>query len=95
MSMEQEAQALFAREAEKVEILAGLRHALDLRYRQICQAARTDWERLIRRDPSDACVTVRVRKNPSIATRGSGFLKSRRQPASKSEAKGSVPRFAH
>jgi hypothetical protein len=95
MSMEQEAQSLFAREAEKAETHAGLRHALDVRYRQICRAARADWERLIGRDPSDACVTVRVQTNQSTATRGSGFLKSRRRPASKSQAKGSVPHFAH
>jgi hypothetical protein len=95
MSVEQEAQALFAREAEKAEILAGLRHALDLRYRQICETARTDWERLIGNDPSDACVTVHVQTDASTATRGAGFLKSRRQAASKSEAKGSVPGFAH
>jgi hypothetical protein len=95
MSMEQKGQTLFASEAEKAEIVAGLRHALDLHYRRICQAARADWERLIGSDPSDACVTVRVQTNPSASTRGSGFLKSRRQPASKSEAKGSVPHFAH
>lgn len=95
MSTEKAAQVLLAREAEKAEIVAGLCHALDLRYRQICQAARADWERLFGSDPADACVTVRVQTSTSTATRGSGFLKSRRQPASKSEAKGSMPRFAH
>ena len=83
-----------AREAQKTEILVGLRHALDLRYRQICQAARADWERLFRGDPSDACVTVRVQKDASTATRGSGFLKSRRQDEAKSEANSSLPHFA-
>ena len=91
--MNQEAQALFARAAEKAEILAALRHALDAQYRRVRQTARADWERLIGSDPSDACVTVRV--HTDTATRGSGFLKSRRQAASKSQAKGSVPRFAH
>jgi hypothetical protein len=93
--MEQELQSLFAREAEKAEIVAGLRHALDLRYREICRAARADWERLFEPDPADACVTVRVQANASTATRTSGFLKCRRKPASKSDAKGSVPGFAN
>lgn len=95
MSMEQDAQSVFAHESEKAEIVAGLGQALDLRYRQICEAARADWERLFGSDPADACVTVRVHSSPSTATRTSGFLRSRRKPASKSEAKGSVPHFAH
>lgn len=95
MSIEQQAQSVFTRASEKAEIVAGLRQALDLRYRQICQAARADWERLFGGDPADACVTVRVQTSASTATRTSGFLKSRRKPSSKSEAKGSVRRFAH
>jgi hypothetical protein len=95
MSMNRKTHALLAREAEKAEILCGLRHALDVQYRRICQTARADWERLIGSDPSDACVTVRIKTDTSTATRGSGFLKSRRQPTSKSQAKSSVPRFAH
>ncbi|MDP9186913.1 MAG: hypothetical protein M3O72_06110 [Verrucomicrobiota bacterium] len=91
MSMEEGKQALFQRELAKVEVVAGLRHALDLKYRRLCQAARADWERLFgRKDPADVCVSVR-----SSAIRSSGFLKSRRQPVSKSGAKGSLPRFAH
>jgi hypothetical protein len=95
MSMEQDAQSVFARESEKAEIVAGLGQALDQRYRQICQAASADWERLFGSDPADACVTVRVQTSPSTATRTSGFLKSRRKPALKSEGKESVPHFAH
>jgi len=100
MSMEEGKQALFQRELAKVEVVAGLRHALDLKYRRLCQAARGDWERLFgRKDPADACVSVRIAVEPiaiqSTAIRGSGFLKSRRQPVSKSGAKGSLPRLAH
>ena len=100
MSTEEEKQALFQRELAKVEVVAGLRHALDLKYRRLCQAARADWERLFgSKDPADACVSVRVAVEPiaiqSSAIRGSGFLKSRRQPVSKSGAKGSLPRLAH
>jgi len=99
MSMEDGKRALFQRELAKVEVVAGLRHALDLQYRRLCEAARSDWERLFgKRDPADACVTVRVAVEAmaiqSSGVRGSGFLKSRR-PVSKSGAKGSLPRFAH
>ena len=95
MSKEQGLQALFQKEADKAEIIAALRHALDTQYRRFCQAARADWERLFGSDPADTCVTVRVSANQPAAIRGSGFLKSRRQPISKSNAKGSVPHFAH
>ena len=97
--MEEGKTALFQTELAKVEVVAGLRHALDLQYRRLCEAARSDWERLFgSKDPADACVTVRVSAEAmaiqSSAIRGSGFLKSRR-PVSKSSAKGSLPRFAH
>ena len=97
--MEEGKQALFQRELAKVEVVAGLRHALDLKYRRLCQAARADWERLFgSKDPADACVSVRVAVEPiaiqSTTIRGSGFLKSRRQPVSKSTAK-RLPGFAH
>ena len=97
--MEEGKQALFQKEPAKVEIVAELRHALDLQYRRLCEAARADWERLFRgfrgKDPAAACVSVRVAAIPSSTTRGSGFLKSRRQAVSKSSAKASLPRFAH
>ena len=94
--MEAGKQALFQRELAKVEIIAGLRHALDSKYRRLCEVARADWERLFGpKDPADACVSVRVAAIQTTAIRGSGFLKSRRQPVSKSNAKGSMPRFAH
>jgi hypothetical protein len=95
MSREEGKQALFQKELAKVEIIAELRHASDLRYRCLCEAARADWERLFHgKDPADGCVSVRVAAIPSSTTRGSGFLKSRRQ-VSKSGAKASLPRFAH
>jgi len=100
MSMAEGKQALFQRELAKLEIVAGIRSALDSKYRRLCQAARADWERLFGdKDPADACVSVRVAVKPAVTQttpiRGSGFLKSRRQPVSKSGAKGSLPRFAH
>jgi hypothetical protein len=92
--MEGRKEALFQQELANVELLTALRHALDFRYRHLCQAARADWERLFGKDPADSCVTVRVATGPAGAVRGSGFLKSRR-PISKSTAKSSLPSFAH
>ena len=94
MSVEETREALFQREVSKAEVIAGLRHALDVQYRRFVDAARADWERLFGSDPADACVSVRVAANKPAAIRGSGFLKSRR-PISKPESKSSMPRFAH
>jgi hypothetical protein len=95
MSSENGAETVFQRELARVEILAGLRHALDFRYRRLCEAARSDWERLFgTKDPADACVSVRVTAIPSGAVRGSGFLKSRKPPGPKTAAK-RLPGFAH
>ena len=95
MSGEEGKRELFQRELVKVETIAGLRQALDLRYRRLCQAARADWERLFgSKDPADACVSVRVTAIPSSATRGSGFLKSRRPLGPKPVTK-RLPGFAH
>lgn len=93
--MEQKPQTALAQEIEKAELLTGIRHVLDLTHRCVCQAARADWEHLFGSDPADTCVTVRVQTSPATGTRGSGFLKPRRQLVSKSHVKGSVPRFAH
>jgi len=94
MNAEEGKQASFQRELTKVETIAGLRQALDLRYRRLCEAARSDWERLFGdKDPADACVSVRVAVEPG-ATRGSGFLKSRRPSGPKTATK-RLPGFAH
>ena len=97
--MEEGKRALFQRELAKVEVVAGLRHALDLQYRRLCQAARADCERLFgSKDLADACVSVRAASEPiaiqTTAIRGSGFLKSRKQQHPKSTAK-RLPGFAH
>jgi hypothetical protein len=92
MSTDNGSEALFQNEVAKAEVIAGLRHALDVQYRRFVQAARADWERLIGSDPADACVTVRVSGDQPAAIRGSGFLKSRRPVA---KTNGSMPRFAH
>ncbi|HXP36005.1 MAG TPA: hypothetical protein VN827_10715 [Chthoniobacterales bacterium] len=95
MSRENGAEALFQRELARVEILAGLRHALDFRYRRLCEAARADWQRLFGgKDPADSCVSVRVAAIPASAIRGSGFLKSRKPSGPKPSTK-RLPGFAH
>lgn len=92
MSTKQGNGSLLKQEVEKAETIAGLRRALDLQYQRLCQLARADWERLVGPDPADVCVTVRI--HPATATRGSGFLKSRRPAITKMVAKNPVPRFA-
>ena len=99
MSKEDGKQAVFQTEVAKLEAIAGLRQALDSHYRRMCEAARSDWERLFgEKDPADACVSVRVSVDPAAvqatATRGSGFLKSRRPSGPKAATKG-LPGFAH
>ncbi len=43
------------------ELTAGLRNALEAKYSRILHAARREWERnFAHRDPSNACVTVRI-----------------------------------
>ncbi|MFL6521802.1 MAG: hypothetical protein ACJ8NS_16435 [Chthoniobacterales bacterium] len=42
-------------------LITGLRHALDVNYTRVLDAAKTHWERCFEgNDPSDACVTVRI-----------------------------------
>lgn len=41
-------------------LITGLRHALDVSYTRVLEAAKDRWERLECIDPSDACVTVRI-----------------------------------
>ena len=99
MRTEEGKQALFQTELAKLEAIAGLRQALDSQYRRMCEAARSDWERLFGgKDQADACVSVRVAdETPAVqttATRGSGFLKSRRPTGPKTGTK-HLPGFAH
>lgn len=56
-------------------LISGLRQALDLSYTRVLAAASREWERnFAGKDPSDACVTVRI----SSGTPGAGIL---RKPA--------------
>jgi hypothetical protein len=42
-------------------LIAGLKHALDMNYARVLDSARQQWERnFAGKDPSDACVSVRI-----------------------------------
>ena len=98
MGTELEKNAAVHKEMIKLEMIEGLRHALDRNYRRLLQTARADWERLFAgKDPSDACVSVRVTVGDSEpetrSVRGSGFLKARKP--SQAKQRRSLPGFAH
>ena len=53
-------------------LITGLRHALDMNYARVLSSARTQWERNFEgKDPSDACVSVRISSGKPTA----GILK--------------------
>jgi hypothetical protein len=53
-------------------LITGLRHALDVNYSRVLATARTQWERNFEgKDPSDACVSVRITSGKPTA----GILK--------------------
>lgn len=83
----------------KVETSQGLQRALGHNFQRLLEDARRQWERRCAdRDPSDACVSVRIvaADTPAVArkaTRGSGPVKSSRQLEQRSNL--SLPRYAH
>src|SRR5712691_1099611 len=98
MRTELEKNAAIHKQMLRLEMIEGLRHALDRNYRRLLKTARADWERLFAgKDPSDACVSVRVTVGDSEpqtrSVRGSGFLKARKPSPAKQRR--SLPRFAH
>jgi hypothetical protein len=49
-------------------LITGLRQALDMNYARVLASARTQWERNFEgKDPSDACVTVRIGSGKPLA----------------------------
>ena len=53
-------------------LITGLRNALDMNYARVLASARTQWERNFEgKDPSDACVSVRISSGKPLA----GILK--------------------
>lgn len=45
---------------DRRRLIAGLKHALDVSYTRVLEAAKDRWDRLECTDPSDACVSVRI-----------------------------------
>jgi hypothetical protein len=65
-----------------VELIAAFQRVLDNHYHRLIEAARADWERLFDgKDPSDACVTVRIHadSDKKSAVRSAGFLPKPKQ----------------
>jgi hypothetical protein len=53
-------------------LITGLRHALDVNYARVLSTAQTRWEQnFAGKDPSDACVSVRITSGKPLA----GILK--------------------
>jgi hypothetical protein len=49
-------------------LIAGLRQALDMNYARVLATAQTQWEQnFAGKDPSDACVTVRINSGKPLA----------------------------
>ena len=58
--------------SQEADLTAPLRKALDQKYGQVVDAARKHWERNFGgKDPSDACVSVRISCNTLAAPRPS------------------------
>ena len=54
-------------DADNRRLIAGLRQALDMNYARLLETAKQDWERHFDgKDPSDACVSVRVTSGDSV-----------------------------
>ena len=77
MSGDRENFSPFQKEMIKLEVVEGLRRALDKNFRRLLDSAKKDWERLFAgKDPSDACVSVRITsgENKRSALPCGGFL---------------------
>jgi hypothetical protein len=75
----------------------GLHRAIDNNFKRLVENARVQWERnFAGKDPSDACVTVRVTTSETPVERppvpGSGFVKSSKKFEQRSNI--SLPRYA-
>jgi len=65
-------------DAENRRLIRALRHALDSNYSRLLETAQQQWDRnFAGKDPSDACVSVRVTSGDSLPT--AGILRRRRR----------------
>ena len=68
--------------ADNRRLIDGLRQALDMNYARLLETAKQEWERnLAGKDPSDACVSVRVTSGDSqrLSLPCAGILRKRRR----------------
>lgn len=84
----------------KFEIMMTFESALDNKFDQIIKTACDEWERrFAEKDPSDACVNVRITgvdaPLQAETARGSGFVKAPKHSQPQRKSKLSVRRFAH
>jgi hypothetical protein len=72
MKTSQQTRAISDNIIDSRRLINGLRQALDMNYARVLVAASTQWERnFAGKDPSDACVTVRISSGKPLA----GILK--------------------
>jgi hypothetical protein len=72
MNTSQQTDALSDNIIDSHRLITGLRHALDVNYGRVLASARMQWERNFEgKDPSDACVSVRISSGKPTA----GILK--------------------
>ena len=78
MNTSQQTRAVSDNIIDSRRLITGLRHALDLNYARVLAAASTQWDRnFAGKDPSDACVTVRISSGKPLAgvlRKPAGFL---------------------
>jgi len=69
-------------DAENRRLISALRHALDSNYARLLETAQQQWERnFAGKDPSDACVSVRVNsgESPRLSLPTAGILRRGRR----------------
>lgn len=84
-------------QAAKFEMTGGLERAIDLSYQRLVGTARAEWERRFPgKDPSDACVKVRIgaAELKARTVPGSGFLKRGKTSQRAPNTKLSLPHLA-
>jgi hypothetical protein len=81
------------------ETVEGLKRAIDYSSWRLLESARMEWDRrFATRDPSDACVSVRITGLAPAAqvqgVPGSGFVQTTQQSQRQRKSKPGLPRFA-
>jgi hypothetical protein len=68
MNTSQQTRAVSDNVIDSRRLINGLRQALDMNYARVLAAASTQWERnFAGKDPSDACVSVRISSGKPMA----------------------------